>query len=75
MGKRKISVGALENRISEFTRLHQMIDARIKVEETRPQPDSLLVRKLKQEKLNLKDTLHAAQQLVASETAKTMSAA
>lgn len=75
MNKRKISAKALGTRIRALSRKHRKIDEMIELEQMRPRPDTNLVRKLKRERLSLKDSLYAAKRLARQDGASGVSAA
>lgn len=57
MPHRRISHQSLINRISTLRRRHAEIDARIEDEQQRPMPDIARLKRLKQERLGLKDAI------------------
>jgi hypothetical protein len=54
---RKISPRSLLARMATLRRRHRDVDARILAEEKRPMPDMARLKRLKQEKLGLKDAI------------------
>lgn len=68
-------VGALEERIQEFSLIEQRIEQQIEFEQGRAKPDAELVRRLKQESLNLKDTLERAKRWADQKARSDLSAA
>ena len=57
MPKRSISPGSLIARVNTLRRRHRDISRRIESEETRPLPDPVRLKQLKQERLGLKDAI------------------
>lgn len=68
-------VGALEERIQEFNLIEQRIEQQIEFEQGRAEPDAEMVRRLKQERLNLKDTLERAKRWADQKAQSDLSAA
>jgi hypothetical protein len=65
MTPRRISPQSLLSRIATLRRRHQDIDARITTEHQRPMPDMAMLKRLKQERLGLKDAIHVTRMMLA----------
>lgn len=65
MTNRQVSPRSLVSRIATLRRRHRDIDARILDEEKRPMPDMARIKRLKQEKLGLKDAIAMSRTLLA----------
>lgn len=65
MTPRRISPQSLLSRIATLRRRHQDIDARITLEHQRPMPDMAELKRLKQERLGLKDAIHVTRLMLA----------
>ena len=63
MTPRRISPQSLLSRIATLRRRHQDIDARITTEHQRPMPDMAMLKRLKQERLGLKDAIHVTRMM------------
>jgi len=57
ISSRKVSPRSLMARMATLRQRHRALDARIRDEERRPMPDMARLRRLKQEKLGLKDAI------------------
>jgi len=71
---RKASPRVLMARIATLRQRHRVVDARILDEERRPMPDMARLKRLKQEKLGLKDAIAVTRMTLARlapETART----
>ena len=64
MTERKISHRSLATRIEALRQRHRELDAQVTSEQTRRWSDPSLVKRLKRERLHLKDAIHAAQALL-----------
>ncbi|KGM86536.1 putative small protein [Roseovarius mucosus DSM 17069] len=64
MTPRRISPQSLLSRIATLRRRHQDIDARITTEHQRPMPDMAMLKRLKQERLGLKDAIHVTRMML-----------
>ena len=65
MPKKKLSTSALIARIKALRSRHQLLDDRIDRENTRPAPDSQVLRQLKRERLGLRDAIHVTRVMLA----------
>jgi hypothetical protein len=72
MTPRRISPQSLLSRMATLRRRHQNIDALITTEHQRPMPDMALLKRLKQERLGLKDAIHVTRLMLARCTPDTV---
>jgi len=68
---RKVSPRALMARLATLRRRHRDVDSRIMAEERRPMPDMALLKRLKQEKLGLKDAIAVTRTILGRITPET----
>jgi hypothetical protein len=64
MAHRRISPGALIARIDTLRRRHRELDRRIEAEQQRPAPDDTEIKRLKQERLGLRDAISVTQSVL-----------
>ena len=64
MTSRKVSTESLVARIKTLSRRHRELDKRIDKEQLRTWPDVALLKRLKQERLGLKDAIHLTRSLI-----------
>lgn len=72
MTDRKVSPSSLSARIATLRRRHRALDARIHDEERRPMPDMARIKRLKEEKLGLKDAIEVSRLILTRLSADTV---